>query len=262
MKAGYCIHVHMRMMDLLRSLIFPSHNDLNDKYKHISSSRHKRRILNTMAPPATSKETVLVERLASPKGSHSEWNKQTPINYSNENKDPRPGVSTVHPAFSSTELQDIDDFERLHPYIPKATPAPVLKPTLASDPGRLVPIARVTKGNSNNVVKIHHLCDQRGLVPYFDCSGDPLAGGFIGKVEFGDQSVETTDLWPNKKAAKEAAAELAVERFEAVKEQLVGMKRKKVAGGPGDEDRGVSVDRSENWIALLNGTSSFPSLSM
>ena len=58
-------------------------------------------------------------------------------------------------------------------------------------------------------------------------------------------------MWPSKKAAKEAVAELAVERFEAVKDSLIRTKRKK--GDVGSGVQGETVDRSENWIGLLVG---------
>jgi hypothetical protein len=127
-----------------------------------------------------------------------------------------------------SDLQDAAAFDKLHPYIPRA---------------KLVPLG-TSSGNNDNVTKLQHICDKRGMQPVFEFN-EPHAALFIAKVQVGSQSFQTTNPLPTKKQAKEAVSKLALIGLPN-EESAVGTKRK------AQETTG-EVDRSENWIGILHG---------
>lgn len=229
------------MMDVLSSLLVPSQEKLADTYDSLSGSSQpqpKRRKVSPTDNMAVTQDLVLPDRtmpLALPS--------ITQQIVDTENSKP-PLTTPITGGF--LDLQDIEDFDRLHPYTPKAKSRSPQKSPPQSGPPSLVPITS-NKASSDSVIKLHDLCQRRGLDHYYEFSGEALTGGFSAQVWFGSQTVQTEGLFPNKKLAKAAAAKLAVAVFSPA-ENVAGVKRKTI-----DIDVGPEADKSENWVGLLVG---------
>ncbi|CAO1605487.1 hypothetical protein XANCAGTX0491_009004 [Xanthoria calcicola] len=95
---------------------------------------------------------------------------------------------------------------------------------------------------THNVPALHHLCQERGLVPEYEIDGDQ-ALGFAGTVAVGGETIISDQRWRNKKEAKEGLAELAVP---VVREMGPMQKGKAVLMTP-KENR----EPEKNWVGML-----------
>ena len=127
-------------------------------------------------------------------------------------------------------LQDIHEFEKEKPY----------------DPDRLVPL-QTTKVSVEYTIKFQHLCDRHHIRPEFEYE-QPWPQNFKAKIVLDGETLETAEVFPSRKLAKESLAQQALERFPSLVEHIAsaGAKRKV------DDSNLSSVDRSENWVGLLN----------
>lgn len=128
-------------------------------------------------------------------------------------------------------LQDIDDFEKENPYHP---------------PGQgLVPL-QSNKISVENTIKFQHFCDKLRISPNFEYE-QPWPMNWKAKLVIGTETIETTEVYPCQKQAKEALSKLALERLPSLNLSAgAGMKRKV------DDSTVSPVDKTENWIGLLN----------
>ena len=131
----------------------------------------------------------------------------------------------------SLNLQDMDDFEKEFPTKPA---------------GQGMVLLQSTKASVENTIIFQHLCDQHHVIPNFEYE-QPFPQNWKAKVVVGDETIGTTEVFPSKPYAKEALSKLALERFPSLNLSAgTGMKRKV------DNSNLTAVDKSENWIGLLN----------
>lgn len=239
------------MMDLLSSLLVPSQDKLAEAYESHSTDsgstslpRTKRQRFDEVGEMAATQEQVLTDRTAPPavpSALHQRLNAK--------NQTPNRPATYKTGKFADLDLQAIEEFDRLHPHIPKLKPRSPPEPAKSEAP-KLVPITS-NKINSNSVATLNTLCQTRGLDLSYEFSGDQSIGGFSAQVSFGAYTIRTDNLFPSKKNAKAAVAKLALERVERFPQlqPVAGTKRKSI-----DACRGV--DRSENWVGTLVGKSS------
>ena len=129
-----------------------------------------------------------------------------------------------------TDLQDIDDFDRQHPYQPKLV--------------RLQ--SNKNKASCDNIVKLQHFCDKQQIRPTYECE-EVYPQNFTAKVIVAGVPFEASGLFPSKDQARDAVAKVALERLPAfTSKQSAGMKRKSNQRSPSP------VDKTEDWISLLN----------
>jgi hypothetical protein len=128
-------------------------------------------------------------------------------------------------------LQDIDDFDRQHPYQPK-----------------LVRLQSKNKASCDNIINLQHLCDKQQIRPAYECE-EVYPQNFKAKVTVAGETFEVTALFPSKDQARDAAAKIAIERWQVLaNKQAAGVKRKPVDRSPSP------VDKTEDWISILNIT--------
>ncbi|KAK3710692.1 hypothetical protein LTR37_010111 [Vermiconidia calcicola] len=207
-------------MDLLRSLVVPSQEQLAEIYNSSHATRPSQEAMAT----AVSSQSSSQEQRYNP-GDQNPFSPPPSGQTNDEN------ASLAPSGFGElANLQSIDDFDKAFPYREK-------KPKL---------VAVRSKGNPEASIKFQHLCDQCGIRPEFTFS-EPFPGYFQATVRFGGESVETIEPQPSKKQAKDAVCELAIPRITALESDKGGKKRKSVDASNESPD----VDRSENWIGML-----------
>ncbi len=99
---------------------------------------------------------------------------------------------------------------------------------------------------THNVPALHHLCQERGLIPEYEIDGDQ-ALGFAGTVTVGGETIISDQRWRNKKEAKEGLAELAV----PVVREIGPMQKGKAVLMTPKENR----EPEKNWVGMLLGES-------
>ncbi|KAK5121283.1 hypothetical protein LTR85_005449 [Meristemomyces frigidus] len=175
-----------------------------------------------------------LETALTPKAQASLKRKAATMTMWDEN-DPPPSAQTTlaFPAVNEEidddglDLQDIDVFEKEHPYTPK--------PTLLQ--------VKPTKVNPECSIRFNNLCVNHFIVPEF------IFGSTFASVQFGDEVVEAPGPFPNKKHAKEEVCKLALPIMLKLDEQLRSKKRK---GSEAPSSRITAVQlNSENFIGLL-----------
>ncbi|KAK5171193.1 uncharacterized protein LTR77_004337 [Saxophila tyrrhenica] len=234
------------MDELLNSLITPSQEQLQEAKIAIEEFRQKNQqeqhnpnmAAAAIVPlPDSEHEIVLPHRTSIGQAARGE--QPAPLTSSDGDSIAASGIRSLGELFASRtdpdialELQSIEDFELQNPYQP-------------NPPAKVVPLPS-SKGNYESTVKLHHLCDQRGVRPEFTYN-EPSAFRFSAKVEIGSLSFQTPNSFPTKKQAKDAACSLALSEPSNL-DAVAGVKRK----APLVADVGPEVDRSEDWISILH----------